>query len=401
MKTYEYLILGGGMTAASAVNAIRSVDPAGQIGVISEERQPPYNRPPLSKKLWHGKSEESIFLKLPPSNVDLILSTHITAIDTASRQLVDENGNRYGFGKLLLATGGTPRKITDAPEGIVYFRTLDDYHQLREWTGRSKRIGLIGGGFIGSEIASSLVDNGEKVTMVYLEGSIGERVYPRGLSDFVTNYFVQKGVEVHPNIDILGVERNKDGFVMHSRDGQAIRVDHIIAGLGILPNTDLVRSAGITVAGPEGGRGIMVDEHLQTNSAGIYAAGDVASFYNPALQRVMRVEHEDNALSMGKAAGLNMAGKETSYQHQPYFYSDLFDLGYEAVGELDSRMEMVEDWKEPFRTGVVYYLKDHKVRGVLLWNTWGQVDAARRLIAEGKVHTAEDLMGRLPEAETA
>ena len=401
MKTYEYLILGGGMTAASAVNAIRSVDPAGQIGVISEERQPPYNRPPLSKKLWHGKSEESIFLKLPPSNVDLILSTRITAMDTASRQLVDEKGNRYGFGKLLLATGGTPRKITDAPEGIVYFRTLDDYHQLREWTGRSERIGLIGGGFIGSEIASSLVDNGEKVTMVYLEGSIGERVYPRGLSDFVTSYFIQKGVEVHPNIDILGVERSKDGFVMHSRDGQAIRVDHIIAGLGIIPNTDLAQSAGITVAGPEGGRGIIVDEHLQTNIPGIYAAGDVASFYNPALQRVMRVEHEDNALSMGKAAGLNMAGKEVPYQHQPYFYSDLFDLGYEAVGELDSRMETVEDWKEPFRTGVVYYLKDHRVRGVLLWNTWGQVDAARRLIAEGREHTAEDLMGRLPEAETA
>jgi hypothetical protein len=111
----------------------------------------------------------------------------------------------------------------------------------------------------------------------------------------------------------------------------------------------------------------------------------------------MRVEHEDNALSMGKTAGYNMAGRTTPYQHQPYFYSDLFDLGYEAVGELDSRMDIVEDWVEPFRTGVIYYLKEQKVRGVLLWNTWGQVDAARRLIVEGKTVTAAELRGRLPE----
>jgi len=167
--------------------------------------------------------------------------------------------------------------------------------------------------------------------------------------------------------------------------------------LGILPNTDLAQAAGIAVAGPEGGRGIIVDEYLQTNIADIYAAGDVASFYNLALQRQMRVEHEDNALTMGRIAGLNMAGQATPYQHQPYFYSDLFDLGYEAVGELDSRMEIVEDWVEPFRKGVIYYLKDQKVRGVLLWNTWGQVDTARGLIAEGKTVTPSQLKSRLLE----
>jgi NADPH-dependent 2,4-dienoyl-CoA reductase/sulfur reductase-like enzyme len=397
MKTYEYLIVGGGMTAVSAANAIREVDKVGSIGMISAEKHPPYNRPPLSKKLWHGKSEDTIWLKLPGDSFELLLNRNIVAIDPEAKTITDGAGVAYGYKKLLLATGGAARKIADAPEGIVYFRTLDDYRNLRDWTGKGARIGLIGGGFIGSEIAASLADNGEKVTMVYLEGSIGERVYPKELADYVTSYFQQKGVEVHPHIDIQGVEKTSNGFVLHAKDGQSIQTDRIVAGLGIIPNTDIAQAAGIAVAGPEGGRGIIVDENLKTSAADIYAAGDVATFFNPALQRQMRVEHEDNALSMGRAAGLNMAGKATAYEHQPYFYSDIFDLGYEAVGELDSRMETVEDWVEPFRTGVIYYLRDQKVRGVLLWNTWGQVDAARKLIAEGKSWSAEELKGRLPE----
>ena len=397
MKIYDYLIVGGGMTAAAAAQAIRKADPDGLIGMISAENHPPYNRPPLSKKLWHGKSEDTIWLKLPEVNFDLLLNTRVTAIDPAGRQVTDDSGSQHAYKKLLLATGGTPRKIAGAPEEIVYYRTVDDFRQLREWIRKGARIGLIGGGFIGSEIAASLSENGEKVVMAYLEGAIGERVYPKDLADFVTQYFKQKGVEVHPHIDIQEVEKIPGGYVLHARDGQTIQADHIIAGLGILPNTDLAQAAGIAVAGPEGGRGIIVDEYLQTNIVDIYAAGDVASFYNLALQRQMRVEHEDNALTMGRIAGLNMAGQATPYQHQPYFYSDLFDLGYEAVGELDSRMEIVEDWVEPFRKGVIYYLKDQKVRGVLLWNTWGQVDTARGLIAEGKTVTPSQLKSRLLE----
>lgn len=395
---YDYVIIGGGMTAASAVSAIREVDKAGLIGMVSADIHPPYNRPPLSKKLWQGKPEESIWFKLPTENFDMILNTRVTLLDPQQKQLADDAGNRYSYQKLLIATGGTPREITGAPKEIVYYRSIDDYRTARSWTGKGAKIGLIGGGFIGSEIAASLAGNGEKVSMVYLEDGIGARVYPKDLSEFVTNYFQQKGIEVHPHIDIQNVEKQGDMLVMHAKDGQAIEAEHIIAGLGIIPNTELAQAAGISVAGPEGGRGIIVDEHLQTNFPEIYAAGDVASFYNAALQRQMRVEHEDNALTMGRVAGLNMAGQAALYQHQPYFYSDIFDLGYEAVGELDSRMEIVEDWVEPFKKGVIYYLKDQKVRGVLLWNTWGQVDAARKLIAAGQPHSAADLTGRLPEA---
>ena len=155
----------------------------------------------------------------------------------------------------------------------------------------------------------------------------------------------------------------------------------------------LAEQAGLAVED-----GILVDEHLRTSQEAIYAAGDVARFPNPALGRRVRVEHEDNANTMGAAAGRNMAGAARPYTHLPFFYSDLFDLGYEAVGDLDAGLETVADWKEPHREGVVYYLGDGRVRGVLLWNVWEQVDAARRLIAEPGPFRAQDLPGRLPAA---
>jgi NADPH-dependent 2,4-dienoyl-CoA reductase/sulfur reductase-like enzyme len=148
-------------------------------------------------------------------------------------------------------------------------------------------------------------------------------------------------------------------------------------------------------AGLELGNGIVVDEFLRTSHRDIYSAGDVAAFYNPAMDRRLRVEHEDNANTMGRLAGRNMAGEAESYHHLPYFYSDLFELGYEAVGDLDSRLETVADWEEPYHKGVVYYLQQGRVRGILLWNVWGQVDAARDMIASHRQFQPEDLKGLL------
>ncbi len=139
----------------------------------------------------------------------------------------------------------------------------------------------------------------------------------------------------------------------------------------------------------------MVDEGLRTSDPSIFAAGDVARFYSPALAKWVRVEHEDNANTMGALAGRAMAGEAVAYRHLPYFYSDLFDLGYEAVGELDSRLETVSDWHDPYRKGVVYYVLEGRVRGVLLWNVWEQVNAARELIADAGPFRPQDLRGKI------
>jgi NADPH-dependent 2,4-dienoyl-CoA reductase/sulfur reductase-like enzyme len=397
MKIYDYLILGGGMTAAAAAKAIREVDAAGTIGMISAEAYKPYTRPALSKSLWHGKPEKSIYMGLPQSDFDLFTGTNVVSLDAQQKLLTDEQGTTYGYKKLLFATGGTPRKLEGAPEEIVYYRTLDDFHVIKGWIGKGGRIGIIGAGFIGSEIAASLVELGERVVMVYMEEAVGVRVYPRDLSDYLTKYYQQKGVQLVPRFELQGVEKRGGKLIMRAKDGAEVEVEHVIAGLGILPNIALAQSAGAVIAAREGGGGIQVDEFMQTNLPGVYAAGDVASFFNHVQQRQMRAEHEDNALSMGRAAGLNMAGRKTHYLHQPFFYSDMFDLGYNAVGELDARLETFSDWVEPYRKGVVYYLKEQKVRGVLLWNVWGQLDYARDLIEEDLPHTAKDLKGRIAE----
>lgn len=392
MKNYQYVIVGGGITADAAVRGIRERDNSGNIAVLSGEKYPPYDRPPLSKKLWTGKPLDSIWRKTEQAKADLFLDTRAVNGDVAGKTITDNHGEVYRYEKLLLATGGVPRRLPFAADGVIYFRTLDDYQRLRALADRKSEFIVIGGGFIGSEIASALVVNGCKVTMVFPDSGIGARIYPPKLSEFLNAYFLKKGVKVLTGEKVHALEKNGTRFTVNTESGKALSADAVVAGIGIEPEVGLAKSLGLKVD-----NGIVVDEQLRAAAPDIFAAGDVANFYSPALGMRRRVEHEDNANTMGAMAGRNMAGASEKYEHLPYFYSDLFDLGYEAVGEFGTGMDIVEDWKEPFRQGVVYYLKAGRVRGVLLWNTWGQVDAARRLIVAKDTFSAAALVGRIHE----
>lgn len=396
MHDYTYLIVGGGMAADAAVHGIREVDSTGSIGLIGSEPYPPYNRPPLSKGLWKGKSLESLWRKSaqPPAEFHLGRTAHI--LDPRARHVADYRGTVYAYDKLLLATGGTPRRLPFGSDDIIYFRTLDDYQWLRARTEKGQHFAVIGGGFIGSEVAAALAMNGKDVTLLFPEAGIGARVFPTDLSRFLNDYYRQKNVEVLAGEQVVDLNKRGDKYVLHKRNPQTghegeIVADGVVAGIGITPNVELAQQAGLQVD-----NGIVVDAALRTSDPNIYAAGDVAAFYNLALGCRLRVEHEDNALTMGRLAGQSMAGRAVSYDYLPSFYSDLFDLGYEAVGEVDARQESVADWKEPYREGVVYYLRDGRVRGVLLWNVWEQLGAARKLIAEPGPFRPADLKGRLP-----
>lgn len=391
MTNYDYLIIGGGMTAAAAVDGIREVDPTGGIGMISAEPDAPYNRPPLSKALWKGKPLESIWRKTEAKRVGMHLGRVVRQIDPSEKRVVDDTGDVFTYEKLLLATGGRPRRLPFGDDQIIYFRTLSDYRRLRALTETGRCFAVIGGGFIGSEIAAALAMNGKEVVMIFPEQNIGERVFPRDLSQYVSGFYKQKGVEVLAGEKIVALEARGDQRVLTTATRGQILVDGVVAGVGLEPNIELAQSAGLRTE-----NGIAVDEFLRTDYPDIYAAGDVASFYSPALGKRLRVEHEDNANSMGRLAGRNMAGLNEPYNHLPSFYSDMFELGYEAVGDVDARLETLADWKRPNEEGVVYYLKHARVRGVLLWNVWGQVQAARELIAESGPLTAKDLEGRLP-----
>lgn len=387
---YTYLLIGGGMTADAAVHGIRQLDPDGSIGIISAESHPPYDRPPLSKKLWQGKPLDSIWRGTENQNVELHLKRKAQGIDLRSRQITDDQGTIYTFDKLLLATGGTPRRLPVNAEGVIYFRTLADYQLLRERVEQGGRLAVIGGGFIGSEIAAALAMNGQEVVLIFPDAGIGGRTFPADLARFLNDYYRQKGVTVLAGERVNAIEKRNGQYVLRTASGQAVTADHVVAGLGIQPNTALAERAGLVVD-----NGIHVDEFLRTSVPTIYAAGDVANFYNPTLNTRLRVEHEDNANSMGEMAGRSMAGDAVAYHYLPFFYSDLFDLGYEAVGALDARLETVIDWQEPYQKGVIYYLKDRRIRGVLLWNVWGQVAAARALIAAGQTVTPEALAGSI------
>ncbi len=391
MPDYKYLIVGGGMTADAAVKGVRKIDDNGVIGIIGNEPYSPYDRPPLSKALWKGEELEHIQRNTPKQNVDMHLSKTVTVVDPDKHLVLDDNGKEYSYQKLLLATGGTVRRLQWNVDGIIYFRTLDDYNRLRKMTENGNSFVVIGGGFIGSEIAAALAMNNKSVTMIFPEDSIGMRVYPQPLSHFLNTYYQSKGIKILHNDGIKNIRKESSSFVITTTNNVEVTAHGVIAGIGISPNVSLAQSAGLSV-----NNGIVVDEFLRTSNPDIFAAGDVANFYNPALDKRIRVEHEDNANTMGDCAGRNMAGDSLPYHHLPFFYSDLFELGYEAVGEIDARLEIVEDWKDPFKEGIIYYLENGRVRGVLLWNTWGQVNNARALIAEKEPLNRETVKGRLP-----
>ena len=380
MKSVRYLIVGGGMTADAAAHAIREVDPNGSIGIISDDPHPPYNRPPLSKGLWKGDDPDKVVWRgTEKIGVELRVRRRATAVNPKQKTVTDDRGEVVSFDKLLLATGGTPRRLPMQTGQIIYYRTFDDYVRLRALANEKLRFLVLGGGFIGSEVAAALRIVGRDVTMLIPEDGIGARVFPADLSRSLVDYYREQGVDVRTGEGLAGLQQSAGKVVVRTTHGKEIPADVIVAGLGIQPNVELAEQAGLRVE-----NGIVVDELLQTSAPDIFAAGDVANFFNPALGTRLRVEHEDNANSMGAAAGRSMAGKGSPYTHLPFFYSDLFALGYEAVGELDSRLEIDSTWKQQFREGVLYYLKDGKVRGVLLWNTWGQVDNARAIIGTNR-----------------
>jgi 3-phenylpropionate/trans-cinnamate dioxygenase ferredoxin reductase subunit len=376
MEQSRYLIVGGGLTADAACKGIREVDPDGTIMLVGEEAYAPYARPPLSKGLWKGDAESTIWRGTARLGVDVRLGRRIIALDLREQVATDGEGQRYGYDRLLLATGGRPRRLPFGDD-VIYFRTFDDYRHLRTLADHGSRFVVIGGGFIGSEIAAALARTGCSVTMVFPEPGIGWRIFPAELSVALNDYYRNRGVKLLPGASVVGIERDR----ITLGDGRMLEADAVVAGIGIEPNVELAAEAGLPVT-----NGIVVDALGRVGGRReVFAAGDVARFPVRALGGDLRVEHEDHAKSHGRRVGANMAGAAEPYDHLPFFYSDLFDLGYEAVGELDSQRQTVVELGELGDEGLVYYLDaEGGPRGVLLWNLFGHVDEARELIQAGQ-----------------
>ena len=392
---YPYLIVGGGMTGDAAARGIRQIDPDRPIGLIGQEADPPYNRPPLSKALWKRGPRpmplSRIWRQTDSLGVDLILGRSVTRLDAGQHQVVDDQGDIYQYDRLLLATGGSPVTLGINHERIIYFRTLEDYRRLRGLTETGQRFAVIGGGFIGSELAAALAGQGKDVTIIFPETGIGARVLPEAISRYLNQYFQERGVQVMQGRLVRGLEPGEESVSLLTDQGESLRVDAVVAGLGIRPNTALAEFAGLEVS-----NGILVDATMRTSQPDIYAAGDVANLFNPVLKLRQRLEHEENANLTGLLAGRAMAGQPEPYNALSSVYSTLFEINYDAVGLLDPRQEIVFDWEEPFVKGVAYYLNQaHQVTGVLLWNLNHGLDIARQLITGGEVFQPQDLLKRI------
>jgi 3-phenylpropionate/trans-cinnamate dioxygenase ferredoxin reductase subunit len=395
---YMYIIVGGGLAGASAVEGIREVDESGSLLMIGGERHLPYDRPPLSKKLWLGKKKvEDIFIHdgqfYKDKGVDLALGTRAEKLDPLAKSLLADDGKVYRFKKLLLATGGSPRRLPipgGDVEGICYYRYLDDYLRMRRDAKEGGSATIVGGGFIGSEIAAALTENKVRVTMVFPEAYLCSRVFSEPLGMSIQDRFRDRGIVVLSEDRPASFRKEGDRFLTVTEKGGRIESDLLIVGIGIVPSADLAAGAGLRTA-----NGVAVDEYLRTSDPDIYAAGDNAFFPYQALGRSMRIEHWDNALNQGRQAGRNMAGAKEEFTYMPYFFSDLFEFGYEAVGEVSTELDIFADWQKENDTGVVYYLRDGRVRGVMMCNVWDRVEQARELIQKGGKTSPDTLRGAI------
>ncbi|HAF61974.1 MAG TPA: pyridine nucleotide-disulfide oxidoreductase [Anaerolineaceae bacterium] len=379
MKKYSYLIIGGGIAANAAISGVRKKDATGSIGVLTDEPYRPYSRPLLSKGLWKNTSEEKLWFSNDEKNVDILTDHMVVKIDPASHSVMTSTGEIFNYNTLLIATGTMTRELPFEDKEIIYYRDYASYLKLKALSEKKSEFAVVGAGFIGSEIAAALAMNGKKVVLIESGAGIGWRVFPSEIVSYLNEYYASHHVQVLTGVTIEDIKLVDDRHHILFGSGKILDVDGVVAGVGVKANSGLAEVAGLAV-----GDGVKVNSYLETSVPDIFAAGDVAAFHSPALDKIIRVEHEDNAVSMGTIAGENMAGGNLEYDYIPMFYSDLFDIGYEAVGTIDARLDIFVNWEETFKKGVIYYCQDGFIKGVLLWNEWGKVDQARELIREQK-----------------
>jgi 3-phenylpropionate/trans-cinnamate dioxygenase ferredoxin reductase component len=387
---FDYLIVGGGMAADAAARGIRERDTDGAIGILSADVDPPYARPALSKKLW--TDPDFTFEQVPLGTVadtgaELRLGVVVTSIDREVHEVVLDSGERVGYGRLLLVTGSTPATLDGDPdERVIAFRSEQDYLAVREQA-PGKRVVVIGGGYIGGELAAALVQHDATVTLVTPDATLGDSTFPPELAGEYQGLFTEHGVDVRTGRRAERTSSTPDAVTVTLDDGATLEADLVIVGLGAAPVVELAAASGLEVTD-----GVVVDAQLRTADPDVWAAGDIANYPDPILGRT-RVEHVDQATASGQAAGRNMAGADEAYTHTPFFYSAVFGTRWEAVGSVSTELETLVDRLDDERA-VVYYLAEGRAVGVLLWRVADATDAARDVLRDPP-EDPQSLRGRI------
>jgi NADPH-dependent 2,4-dienoyl-CoA reductase/sulfur reductase-like enzyme len=372
-KTYPIAILGGGVVAGYAAQELvnRGLKP-GDLCIVSAENQLPYDRPPLSKKFLVGKKQIPDILINPPEfyeqhGIAVRLNTPVEQVDLRNRILYIRSGERIEFEKLLIATGTYPRKLKipgSDLRGVFYLRRAENAIQIRDQMVGSRRAVVIGGGYIGMEVGASLTQEGLNVTLVNREDRLLTRLFTPEMSAFFERYYRDRNVTILPNSEVAEIVGSDRVLGVTLTSGQQIPADMVVIGVGVEPATRLFEGSGLVLD-----NGIVVNKYLQTNLADIYAAGDVANYYDVLFKKQRRIEHWDNAVNQGKYAARSMTGQEDpEYMMLPYFFSDVFDLSYEFWGDTDNADQIVLRGDVANNSFSVWWLNAEQVDAVFILN---------------------------------
>lgn len=386
------IIVGAGLAGAKAAEALRTNGFGGQIVLLGDEDEPPYDRPPLSKGYLLGTSERDMIYIHPPQwyrdhDVKLRLGTSVAEIDRDSHEVRTQRGERLGYDQLLLTTGSSPRRLTVPGaelHGVHYLRRVADTDALRAAFSSSQRVAIIGAGWIGLETAAAARAAGCQVTLIEREALPLLAVLGAEVAETYAALHRAHGVDLRLStdvIDIVGAADTADTATgVRLADGDVVSADTIVVGVGITPNTGLAEAAGLAVD-----NGIVVDEHLATSDPAVFAAGDVANAYYPLLGTHLRLEHWSAALNQGPVAAANMMGTITSYDKVPYFFSDQYDSGMEYSGYVprDDHGAVVFRGEVTRGEYIAFWMRDGRVLAGMNVNTWGVTDAIEALVRSG------------------
>jgi len=397
-REFDYVIVGGGLAASSAVDGIREVDEDGTIVILSEEEDPPYHRPPLSKEYMQTAGAPRDLLSIKPTGwfdeqpgITLIGSALVDRLVVARLTAITEGGDAYRGSRLLLATGGRARVLPVpglALDGVHTLRTAGDSEVIRAAARRADRVALVGAGFVGMELASTLRKIDVDVTVIDGADRVWTSVFPPPVSRFLQRYFEERGVQIVLGADVAALEGTGGVERVILADGEKIPADLVVIGVGLQPNDQVAREAGLAVTD-----GIVVDAYGETTAGNIYAAGDVACHPDPVFGDLVRTEHWDHARAQGRLAGRNMAGVRDAYEHVSYFFTHVFDLSINVFGRTADAERTIVSGELGSGRSVVYCVVDGRLSGTILMNANDAMDECRELVRDRP--TIEELLDRL------
>lgn len=379
-----FVIVGASLAGAKAAETLRAEGFDGRLVLVGEESVRPYERPPLSKQyLRNEPGGHPLFVHdenyYAAQGIELLLSTRATEVDTAERRVVFGSGERIGYDALLLATGAVPRRLTVPGaelDGVHYLRSLADAEHLQEVIRRAERIVVIGGGWIGCELAASIREMGTEVAVVERGKLPLQRILGAELGRFYRDLHADHGVDLHLDVavaELRGATRVEEVVLTNDR---VLAADAVVVGVGVKPRVELAEVAGLAVD-----NGILTDEHLATDVEGIFAAGDVANAWHPRLGHRLRLEHWSSALNQGPAAARNMLGLTTVYDRVPFFFSDQYDVGMEYSGHASPSDQIVLRGDLASRQFIAFWLRDGRLTAGMNVNIWDVRDSIAALVA--------------------